>query len=238
MKLLCSRWTPGAGAACWLAAATPLASESYQDWIEAHFTAPQAAAGHGAPHADPDRDGCLNLLEYALGGGPANGAPLPRWELELTPPAVTCPALPERGDTVIEAEASADLAVWEKLPGPLAAAGLLRWQLPEGRSFARLRVRVADGAVIDSDGDGLHDLFEESLLGEQPGTQRQALDQVAAAGDGDSDGIPNILEEANRAPGPRSNPGPVLIDPRRVAAAVAAAAPRNPPALEVHTPLE
>jgi hypothetical protein len=151
---------------------------------------------------------------------------------------VALPAPADRGDAGLRVTASANLRDWQIIPELSPAAGSARCVLPEGMRFARLEARANDGAVFDSDGDGLHDLFEETLAGGPPGTDRIPLDQVAPDEDADGDGVPNVLETDNHAPGPAANPGPALIDPRQVAAAAAAAPPRDPPELDVHTPLD
>ena len=59
--------------------ATPLAPLSpVQSWRDEHFGTPEPT-GPAADDADPDADGVVNLLEYALGGDPlvANPAILP-----------------------------------------------------------------------------------------------------------------------------------------------------------------
>lgn len=222
----------------WLAAAAPLPSGTYNEWVAGHFTAAQAAAGDAGPHADPDRDGRPNLVEYALGGRPVDCGSIPRWSIEPATRSVVFPSLPDRFEATTRVECSANLSTWHPAAKPTSSGGSSRSGLAEGMRFARLVTEAAAGAVLDSDGDGLHDLFEEALARESPGDGHQCLGDIRPQDDFDGDGIANALEPANRAPGPRSNPGPALIDPRRVAMAIDALSARSPLALEVHTPLD
>lgn len=212
--------------------------ETYNEWVDGQFTAAQAVAGDAAPHADPDRDGLPNVAEYALGSRPLDATSVPRWQIDAASRGVVFPQPSARGDAVTRVEASADLRSWQASEAAVASAGQGRCPLPGGTRFARLVTTVADGARIDSDGDGLHDLFEETLIAGNPGDAHSRLADVRPGDDFDGDGLANVLDPANRAPGQRSNPGPVLMDPQRVAAAADARPSRNPPVLEVHTPLE
>lgn len=89
----------------------------YQVWRDAEFTALQITNGDGAPEADPDKDGWLNLLEYATESPPleANLNPLTLTKvnqtLELQFKRIADPELRYR----IEATPELDASPWPDL---------------------------------------------------------------------------------------------------------------------------
>lgn len=177
-------------------------------------------------------------MEYAFGGNAADGAPPAGPAVDPATRAALVPAPPDRPDATVRIEVSADLLHWREVSGTACGGGFVRCHLTDEAPFARVVATVADGAVLDTDGDGLHDLFEQGLADASPHDAWHDLGGIRPLDDFDGDGTPNLLENDNRAPGPRGNAGPALIDPRRVAAAADAQPCRNPAALEVHTPLD
>jgi hypothetical protein len=221
----------------WLVGGVRPAAESYNEWAAGRFSPEERAAGSAAAYADPHRCGRANLLAYAL-GTPAAGPGRP--ELTIAAPAgtVVIPAPAERPDVVLRVECSADMITWATAADVVREGGCLRCVLPAGMRFVRLAATPADGAVIDVDGDGLHDSFEEAMAAANPNDGCRQLGDFGPLDDFDGDGIPNVLEAANHAANAGGSPGPALIDPQWVGRAVDALPGHNPPALEVHTPLE
>jgi hypothetical protein len=108
--------------------------------------------------ADPDGDGCCNLLEYAFGNDPlAPDFARPALESGSDGFALITPESLAPSDLLLRLEVSADLAEWRWItPNPasreiLADDGMtriVRFQVPigadaTGRGFARLRVTLA-----------------------------------------------------------------------------------------------
>lgn len=117
--------------------------QAYLDWA-AEFQLKQAGMKD-----DPDKDGWVNLAEYALGGEPlVNGAPPIRftWEQEVL--NLTFRPDPKRTRHVqVWPQWSADLIRWEDLPASQIQAVVdqsLRGSLPgsTGTGFLRLRISV------------------------------------------------------------------------------------------------
>ena len=221
----------------WLAAGPPATAQSYLDWAGACFTAAERAAGEAAPRRDADHDGWPNLIEYAIGTHPRDphSRPQPSFP-DGESPAVCCPLPAGDKSTGLRLLISPDLINWHPAPAVLVAGDVLT--APAGADrFVRIEVFALPGDPLDSDGDGLHDLFEEQLVNASAADSLTDIGDVTPLGDSDGDGIPNIAEEENRRPAGCGFPGPPLLDPD----AVAAAADRQPPAaataLSVHTPL-
>lgn len=92
------------------------------------FPAWLAAHGQTDPHADPDGDGLDNLLEYALGGGPASDDRALALALAFQPlgtPLRSYPLLSHRqrrgaDSVIVELENSADLSSWQTDDLPLS----------------------------------------------------------------------------------------------------------------------
>ncbi len=227
-----------AGVGVWLAAGGVLTGEGYNEWVARCFPAARAAAGEAALAADSDGDGALNLLEYVIGGTPCVGDGGPRWLLDPAGGCGEVGVVAGCRDAEVEVESSADMVVWEAVDASVGGDGRICWEMPVGRPFVRLKVAVAEGAVIDSDGDGLHDAFEEALAARNPNDAFRGLADIRPGDDFDGDGTSNLLDPANHATGPRCNAGPSLIDPSLVAAVVDARVVPGPAAFAVHTPLD
>jgi VCBS repeat-containing protein len=135
-----------------------ISGELYSTWAAEHFTAEELAAGAGDESNDFDRDGLVNLMEYALGTDARvpNAGPTitvvpdllgdPRLTLTYSRPA----ALP--GLTYF-VEASSDLSAWQPLAGAeVAVMGGKETVVArdsavatgQTRRFMRLRVQRAD----------------------------------------------------------------------------------------------
>ena len=95
----------------------PVMGLTYTQWREASFD-PAAAADDSVsgPEADPDGDGQVNTVEYALGGNPTTGDPKP---LSVTvdwsePTAILVyPVRTNATDLEVSIEFSSDLQTWE-----------------------------------------------------------------------------------------------------------------------------
>ncbi len=96
-----------------------IVAPTYAGWCSTRFTPDEVAGGRLAgPTADPDDDGCSNLLEYAFGREPrqpdADGLP----SVAATDHAgvkhlfVTAPRRQPLGDLTYEVQASTDLVHW------------------------------------------------------------------------------------------------------------------------------
>jgi hypothetical protein len=108
---------------------------------------PADGSGNGADNADPDFDGFVNLLEYALGSSPVDGK-------DTAPPAAARAAGPDRitfayqklrADVIYTVEAAATLTgPWSSAgvdqggAGPSVTASI---SVSGGRRFLRLRVQ-------------------------------------------------------------------------------------------------
>jgi hypothetical protein len=86
-------------------------SASYGDWIAGHVSGPP---GQG-PEEDPDGDGVPNLIEWAGGSHPANGASIPDIRLTVLNghPRLTMPLAGIAG-VALYGEQSADLLTWSR----------------------------------------------------------------------------------------------------------------------------
>jgi hypothetical protein len=215
--------------------------DSYSSWAAMHFTPSELQAGLGAPGADPDADLGPNLLEYFAGTVPDEGASSFRLQIgpagEHPDPTVRFSFAPTNDGVDYAVLVSDDLLAWSE--GALFVCGeeQLTYRL-NGLAFARLSVFPRPGSMLDSDGDGLHDPFEESMVAETDADPFAHIGQILPDDDFDGDGIPNIDEDGNQPGGTTgsfSKPG--IVEPEGVACAVNAAVPVDPPALVIHTPL-
>lgn len=127
--------------------------DAYQAWLGLYFSdAELSVAEVSGPEADPDGDGLVNLLEYALGGDPRSAHSAPRAELVAGGPGaplglrfsrVEDPAL------VYRVEASSDLSLWtpvwsstgsDNLVGEVVATDTVAPGPAQTRRFLRLNV--------------------------------------------------------------------------------------------------
>jgi hypothetical protein len=144
--------TYSSGGSAWASSsATTLGYTPMQQWRVDHFSSPDNT-GPAADVADPDGDGLVNLLEYALGGTPteATSTPLPTASL-LPAPNSTLTLTFKRARPAAEltytVQASSDLATWTDLevnPGTVGQNVTVTDSPPAGatRRFLRLRVTL------------------------------------------------------------------------------------------------
>ncbi len=189
---------------------------SYGAWARSHFGSHTLAgaeeSGLWGPHADPDSDGHVNLMEYALGNDPLDsrdaGAGI---VVELKPEVegrsefyLHATVRQRQDDPALRfvPDVSSDATVWPGEPDALERILMLpsdpgfvevtyRDRVSAGSTqarFFRLGVSLANyetTAFEDSDGDGLPDeweLFYFGDLGQGPHD------------DSDSDGVDNLTE--------------------------------------------
>jgi len=221
----------------WLATAAAAIPQPYIDWAGSGFTAAERAAGIAAPRHDPDGDGWPNLLEYALGTDPQQPHSQPRPTFEFTgQPAACCPLITGDHAAGLRLLLSDDLIHWHPATAVADSGNTLVAQLGPMR-FLRIEAFALPGFEIDSDGDGLHDLFEEDLAAGSPHDTIETIGDVNPFDDADGDGTPNIDEPENIRPPGCGFPAAPLLDPAAVAAAVDNTSPAPATALSVHTPL-
>ena len=106
--------------------------------------------GERAPAADPDADGSINLLEYALGSAPRRSSSLPSLTAARAPDGRLTFTFPRQNAPdltyIVEFSATLDAGSWQPgftSSGPENIAGPVTATDPEpdaGRRFARLRV--------------------------------------------------------------------------------------------------
>ncbi|MBC8008623.1 MAG: Ig-like domain repeat protein [Burkholderiales bacterium] len=118
---------------------------AYETWS---YGAGLDVIGQSGPNADPDADGVINILEFALGGAPlvAGTTDLPTVGQALTG-ALTLTFKRASADLVYTVEGSPDLAVWspvETNPGVVGALVTVPAPASVGieRYFLRLRVTM------------------------------------------------------------------------------------------------
>ncbi len=137
-------------------AATPVdhsfaATADFDSWKLGHFTPPELAdANVSGPNADPDGDGYVNLVEYALGLEPrtSNTAGLPEVTADATHWIYTYTRPEDRTDVTCSVEVSTDLGGWgaPTVDAVLVSAsgGVETWQAKEpltsANAFFRLKV--------------------------------------------------------------------------------------------------
>lgn len=127
-------------------------------WRDQYFSSP-ANSGPGADAADPEGDGLVNLIEYALGSPPviADAAAAPTGFVAaaggMRYPALRVVRTGRRSDVTYTVEVSADLRNWASGPGVTTTATdaetLLEVRANQSlaavaRCYLRLRVTVAD----------------------------------------------------------------------------------------------
>lgn len=218
-----------------LAVVSPAIPQPYSAWAGGEFTAAECTSGEAAPSNDPDRDGWPNLLEYALATDPSDPRSRPRPLFQFDPARATCnlPAGPT--DAGLRLLISGNLTDWQPASAVSTAQGTVAAPLGSCR-FLRLKAVVLPGVELDSDGDGLHDIFEEQIAAESPGDALENIGDVNPLDDFDGDGTPNIDEAANQHPPGCGFPPVPMLDPAAVATATDEMT--HPPArLSIHTPL-
>ena len=76
-----------------------------------------------SPGADPDQDGIVNLMEYALGGDPVSALSAPRPESQVSASKLQISFLRARPELIYTVQGSSDLIAWTDIPYTQAAAG-------------------------------------------------------------------------------------------------------------------
>lgn len=133
------------------AAATLTVTYPFDTWREERFTSLELAdANVSGPAADPDGDGYVNLVEYALGLAPktAETSGLPTVTVDATDWIYTYTRPADRTDVTYTVEVSTDLTTWvaPAVPAALIAtdAGIETWQakqpLTSEQTFFRLKL--------------------------------------------------------------------------------------------------
>lgn len=210
-------------------------TQPYSTWATEGFTTAERSAGQAAPSQDPDGDGWPNLLEYALSTDPGDPRSLPKPYFQTDPAHAICPLPGDPRDAGVGLQTSGDLIEWQPAPAVTIGDGAMSAPLGSSR-FLRLRAFALPGPMLDSDGDGLHDLFEERLALESAEDAIINIGDVNPLDDHDGDGVLNIDEAASQHPAGCGFPPAPLLDPAAVA--VAANGMIQPPArFSVHTPL-
>jgi hypothetical protein len=227
-----------AGLVLALAPCGVVAQADFAAWAAGWFGAAERAAGAAAPRQDPDRDGWPNLLEYLLGTGPLAAQSAPRPGFAAGGGAAVCCALGDpRPDAGLRVLVSGDLSDWVAAAPAVLAGGVIEAPLGAGR-FVCFEAFGLPGVLLDSDGDGLHDLFEEALVAADPDDALEGIGAVAPDDDFDGDGVANRNEPGNQRPDGCGHLLPPLLDPAAVAAAADRGGPPAVTALAVHTPLD
>ncbi len=129
-------------------AAITVTSRTFEAWEAATFTQLQINAGESAMAADPDKDGLINLAEYALGTLPYSFTPQPSAVPGDSSMSITFQRPAWIGDVIYHAEACDDFSDWSALtlevltpgadPETVRATYTLPVPKPE-KSFLRLR---------------------------------------------------------------------------------------------------
>lgn len=214
--------------------AAPVRAELYHEWCNGHFDGLEIAAGLASPLADGDRDGCSNLVEYLAGTDPRDGHSLLAIERGTVAGTVGFFTAVDREDVTYEVRVSDDLVDWWPQGILLSPGPEVRWDLG-GHSFVKVGVKRRAGYLLDSDRDGLDDLFEESLVAADPADGLTHIGAVHPQDDFDGDGTLNRDEEGNAVEG---GGGVVaLVNPSVLNVVLAAETGEVPAGLEVHTPL-
>ena len=215
--------------------AAPLRAELYHEWCAGHFDGLEIAAGLASPLADGDRDGCSNLVEYLAGTDPRDGHSLLAIERGMVTGTVGFLTAVDREDVTYEVVVSDDLVDWWPQGTLLSPGPEVRWDLG-GYSFVKVGVRRRAGYLLDSDRDGLDDLFEESLVAADSADELTHIGAVHPEDDFDGDGTLNRDEEGNAVEG--SGGAVALVNPAVLNVVLAAESTEAPSGLEVHTPLQ
>lgn len=164
----------------------------YEDWKGLHFDYNQPSTS--LPEADPDEDGCDNLMEYALGTDP--WSPLSRPIFDAVPNASGFVSLPfpqqmHQSDIMVLPFVSSDLQNWYTGPSQVSLSQstnletLVASDVAGGANTRFIRLTILD-LWTDSDGDTMPDSWE-TLFGLNPS-------QNDASGDLDGDGVSNLVE--------------------------------------------
>lgn len=128
--------------------------EGYKKWRRERFLEGLENEAISGPGADPDGDGIVNLLEYALGGDPWTNSSylLPKTAWVEGRLAIVFRRVNEATDVIYVVEASSDLVGWTEIwssedfpydsPGPLVEETVVDWEPSGGitRRFLRLVV--------------------------------------------------------------------------------------------------
>lgn len=219
---------------------SPGPAETYDSWTALHFTAPEIAAGMASPLCDHDLDDCPNIFEYFGNSLPKDrdSSFLKTFSTDEVSGEITVsfPAGINRNDVNHIVLVSNDLINWTDDAVYVCNNGDLTYHL-NGYQYVKIGVMPKPGIFIDTDGDGLLDYFEESLITSNPGDAFDSLADILPNDDFDNNGTLNIDEPEN-AVSTGSFTKPATISPIAVACAVEDFPANNPPALLVHTKLQ
>ena len=217
-----------------------LRAETYNQWVTNHFTPSQIAGGLASPGCDQDEDSCPNLFEYLGGSNPADAGSRFAFDLALDPFLNEVTASFTIADNCEDIDylvlVSDDLVTWAPEGVFVSGSPVLSYHL-NGHRYVRIGVQARAGVMLDSDGDGLGDFFEESLVRADPGDGFTHIGEIHPGDDFDGDGTLNIDEEANRARASAFT-RPAAFDPGLLAGALAGSPPPSPTSLVVHTDLQ
>ena len=217
-----------------------LRAETYDHWVTTHFTPTQIDSGLASPVCDHDEDSCPNLFEYLGGSDPMDKSSLFTFDLALDPflnevtVSFTIAGTCEDIDYLVLV--SDDLVTWTRDGMFVSGGPALSYHL-NGRCYVKIGVQAKSGVMLDSDGDGLNDFFEESLVSADPGDGFTHIGEIQPGDDFDGDGTLNIDEEANGAMATTFTK-PAAFDPDLLAGALAGSPPPSPASLVIHTELK
>jgi hypothetical protein len=98
------------------------ASTPLESWRNTYWNI-TTDTGNAANTADPDGDGIVNLLEYALGTTPDSSASRPNLTSQISDSKLQLTFTPQRSDVTYTVEASSDLVTWTDLAMPTLTVG-------------------------------------------------------------------------------------------------------------------
>ena len=226
---------------CTAAVVATASADTYPAWTSLHFTSAEISAGLASPLCDHDGDNCPNIVEYYGGTDPKLAASSLNLAFAEDPllneVTVQFPADPDCSDIDHVVLVSNDLVTWHELAVFVCHDNGYRYHL-NGHRYVKVGVVPKAGVFIDTDADGLHDFFEESLIASNGSDPFSSLADILPGDDFDGDGTLNI-DEPDNAMGSGSNPAkPALIPAEQVSCALDALPREDPATLLVHTLLQ
>lgn len=217
-----------------------LRAETYEHWVTSHFTPSQIASGLASPICDHDEDSCPNLFEYLRGSDPMEKSSSFAFDLALDPFLNEVTVSFAIADTCEDVDylvlVSDDLVTWSRDGIFVSGSPAPTYHL-NGHRYVKIGVQAKPGVMLDSDGDGLDDFFEESLVRTDPDDGFTHIGEIQPDEDFDGNGTLNIDEEANGAMAATFTK-PAAFDPGVLAGALANSPPPPPTSLVIHTDLK